>query len=150
MVDDFRDPGIDAHFCAHKTRRKCCVECSAVNTYPMKRCLDDCVFLSVRAGAFLELCSGLNRPFRACPTASATAFVAVLGSARGSVVSGRNKPLVLNNNCRNLACAAVAAFGDHVRDVHEIGVPRWASGLFWHMVDIVRKNENQSKFDMDF
>ena len=81
--------------------------------------LHDRVLLSVTAQALAERRAAVRE--RIAPRA--TPLVAVLGSARGSVVTRRDDPAVTHDHGGDLALHAIGAQGHDAGDLHEVLVP---------------------------
>ena len=119
VVHHFLDPGIDDHLGADEAGTEGRVERPASERDAVVGSLGDRIFLAVGAEALVEprpsLCEGI--------ATGASTLVAVTGTARRPVVSGRYDPAVPGDHCTHLAFHAVAARGDHASNAHEILVP---------------------------
>lgn len=117
-VDDLLDASVDENLGTHGTGICRRVDRAVLHRYPEISCLDDRVLLRVDPSA--QLVPGPRGDVHLLP--DATQLLAVLGSFRGSVVSGGNEPLLLDNDRPHLPSDASGPLRGQKRHLHEIFV----------------------------
>lgn len=120
-VDDLLDARVDDELRAGEARRERHVDGASGNCDSVMGRLADRVLLGVRAKTLVQPHSALDI---AC-AARASAFKAVLHSARRSVVAGGEDVVVLHDDGPHVAARAVRALRHHMGYLHEVFVPAW-------------------------